>query len=195
MPRAAIILLMKNERDLIPAYLANHHAGFDEIVVVDDESTDGSHDVLIEQAKILGCSDKIIYVRRALADNFAGQRNVAQGLTTCEWVIHADADEIIPLKVQLDLQNIIGKLDASGSRGCAFSRMNCIDGVQTKAYPDYIIRLVRRDIKWRNRIHETPDLGGNPMVYGQCDTLHYKTSVRQSDADRFYSHFPEQPKA
>jgi len=80
-------LIVKNEKDHIRDVLSSL-AGFDEIVVVDT----GSHDGTPEIAR--GFTD-LVFADYAWADDFAAARNHARLKCTGDWILSIDGDEVL----------------------------------------------------------------------------------------------------
>lgn len=88
----SVVLLTKNEEHNIDACLGSCSFA-KEIIVVDDESTDGT----VAKAKAFGAK----VFTRALAGNWGEQQTFAISKASCEWVFLIDADErVSPLLAQ-----------------------------------------------------------------------------------------------
>ncbi len=92
MPKVSLLLLTKNEQDNLKEWgrLIHDLKFLDEIVVVDDESTDDTIKILKSFANP---SLSINIFNKKLDNNFSAQRNF--GLSKCknDWVLFLDADE------------------------------------------------------------------------------------------------------
>ena len=98
----------------------------DEVIVVDDISTDTSRDI----AK--GYKARIF--QRLLDDDFAAQRNFGLEKATHEWVLFVDSDEIIPPELAREIETVttgseknisgyfISRQDYFGGRGLTYGR-------------------------------------------------------------------------
>jgi len=82
----SVVVITKNESANIDDCLGSVHAWADEIIVVDDESTDNT----VELAQKY--TDKILHRRM---DNEGKHRNWAYAQARNEWVLSLDADEIV----------------------------------------------------------------------------------------------------
>ena len=88
----SVVLLTKNEEHNIDACLGSCSFA-KEIIVVDDESTDGT----VAKANAFGAK----VFTRALAGNWGEQQTFAISKASCEWVFLIDADErVSPLLAQ-----------------------------------------------------------------------------------------------
>lgn len=84
-----VVAIAKNESRDIEAFLRNVGAWADEIVIVDDGSTDDTRD-LIRQS-----SFAVTLIERALEPlgGFAAQRNAGTEAAVSDWILHMDIDE------------------------------------------------------------------------------------------------------
>ncbi len=80
----SVVVITKNEEDNIALCLSSVHRWADEIVIVDDESTDRTRFIAQDYA------DKILYRKM---DNEGTHRNWAYAQAKNEWVLSLDADE------------------------------------------------------------------------------------------------------
>jgi len=153
-------ILVKNNEKTIRQTINSIEEIVDEIIVVDDFSTDNTIDIiqsLTKKAKI--------YVR-ALDSDFAAQRNFSLEQCQNEWVIVIDSDEEITPE--------LGKSIASEVRIPNFNAYSCqrlnenIAGY-SPAMLDRPI-LMKRDVLWKGALHETVE---EPMGFINGDLLHH----------------------
>lgn len=135
MPRLSAIIITRNEEANIGACL-DSIAFCDERIVVDD----ASHDRTAEIAAARGA--------RVISHPFAGfgaQKNFALSQAAGDWVLSIDADE----RVSPDLAREIAQAIATGSAdGYEIPRLSRFCGRALRHsgwYPDYVLRLFRRD--------------------------------------------------
>jgi len=85
--RLALVMIVRNEGDHLSACLNSAKDAVDEIIIVDTGSTDDTVSIARQ------------YTQQVYSyqwhDDFAAARNFALSLTTCEWVLSLDADEIL----------------------------------------------------------------------------------------------------
>ena len=104
--------------------------------------------------------------------NFAEQRNYANTLAKCDWILHLDADE----RITPELLQEIRSVTATGEEdGFNVPTLNIIFGAPLRHggwYPSYHVRLQRRGrAGWGKDVHETAVVTGslgrlrNPIVH------------------------------
>lgn len=85
--RLALVMIVRNEGRRLSACLDSAKDAVDEIIIVDTGSTDNTVSIARQ------------YTQRVYSyqwqDDFAAARNFALSLTTCEWVLSLDADEVL----------------------------------------------------------------------------------------------------
>ena len=111
--RLSVVVLTKNEESNIAACLESVKWA-DEIIVMDDNSTDKTIDIARRY------TDKVIV--SSMDRDFAKQRNLSISYCSGDWILQMDADE----RVTAELKNKIANLLENGSDFAAFSfiRMN-----------------------------------------------------------------------
>lgn len=188
----SVVVLTKNEEDKIKTCLESIKWA-DEIIVVDS-----GQDKTAEIAEKLGAK---VYHRDF--DNYVNQKNFAFEKTTGDFVFYLDADERVLEPLQKEIQDIV---NSPAYEAYAVSRRNIIFGQEVKYnpfWPDWIIRLVRRDafLGWQGEVHETLTFKGQ-LGYTKNSLLHLThrsvdqivlKSLNWSKIDaklRFNSHHP-----
>lgn len=150
MVKITAVILVKNEEAFLEKCI-NSVNWCDEIIVIDDYSTDNS--VLI--AKKYGAK----VFRRHLDNNFANQRNFALGLAHNSWVLFIDADEVVSLKLK---SSIFSKVGSSFNNGYFVKRRNIFMGKQLHFGEwgnSYLLRLGKKGTgKWKRAVHEYWDI-------------------------------------
>lgn len=151
-----------------------------EIILVDSFSTDKT----IEIANQYGCT---IYNREF--DNHRNTKNF--GIEKCSntWVFVLDADEIIPLFLAAQINDILQKAEQEGIDAIGIPRFNCIDGIGPKGFPDWQVRLTRNYIRYIGHPAHHTNTGNSKKQaywnqYGYL--LHMKTQEMQEDDNRGY---------
>ena len=127
---------------------------FDEVLVCDMESTDGTMDI----AKEYGC--RIITFPKNGISIVEPAREFAIHEATCDWVLVVDADEIVTPQLKEYLYQRIGNADCPD--GIAIPRKNYFMGrFMHSCYPDYILRFFRKEVThWPPVIHTSPVVEG-----------------------------------
>ena len=93
MPKISLLLLTNNEQDNLKQWGSwiNKLTCLSEIVVVDDESTDDTINIL---KSFSSPAISVNVYKRKLDNNFSDQRNFGLGKCLSDWVLFLDADEI-----------------------------------------------------------------------------------------------------
>jgi len=133
----SVVILTLNEAANMPRCLASV-AWCDDVLVVDSGSTDGTFEIAIAAgARVL---------TRAF-DSFAVQRNFAmeEGGFKHGWVLHLDADEVVPPALADELQALVNSAEAGHPVWRVASRMIFMGQWLRHAgmYPAYQVRFGR----------------------------------------------------
>jgi len=166
------VVITGNEEDNLKECLAS--LGFcDEVIVVDDNSTDRS----VQIAREFGAK----VFERALNADFAAQRNFALSLSKGEWVLFVDADERVSESLASEISKIKNTALPAGRQKPRFSgyyikRQDNIWGKWLRHGEFGSIKLLRLaragSGKWQRRIHEEWKITGNVGQLKNC-LLHY----------------------
>ncbi|PIY72047.1 hypothetical protein COY87_03045 [Candidatus Roizmanbacteria bacterium CG_4_10_14_0_8_um_filter_33_9] len=157
MNKISVIILTKNEEKNIERALKSVQF-CDEIIVVNDESTDGTINKILDfKFKTLNKS-KIILLKKELKENFAEQRNWAMTKAKNEWILFLDADEEISLQLK---NEIVEMVTTNSKKAYSLRRRDYFWGNELKygeikeANKKGIIRLIKKGIgKWVGTVHE-----------------------------------------
>ena len=172
--KLTVAVMAKNEEKRLPSCLDTVRWA-DEIVILDDESTDGT--VRVAESYGARC------VKRKM-DIEGRHRNFLYALATNEWVLSLDADEQVTPELAAEIQNIVRANDAAYAGYSIPMRIfigkRWIQGAGY--YPSARLKLFRRD-KFKYE-----EAGVHPRVFldGKCgrlqgELLHYSF--------RDFSHF------
>ncbi len=166
---SAIVLTLNEQHHLGDCLASLQWA--DEVIVFDSFSTDQT----LAIARSYGAT--IIQHR---FENYAQQRNAALSQTQADWVLFVDADERVPPELAQEIRQVIQQPEPAG---WWLPRHNYIFGkltLHTGWYPDYQLRLLRRDRAHydpHRHVHELPALDGpeghlqHPLVHLNYDDL------------------------
>lgn len=151
-PGLTVIVHTKNSAASLRSCLASVYGWVDEILVVDQGSTDDTLKIAKKfSAKVLSVPDTG-YVEPA--------RQPALDAVGTDWTLILDSDEEIPEALQ---KNIIRVLQNPPSEIIALARKNIIFGewAQVGWWPDYQVRLFRTGtVRWPPELHAQPVLSG-----------------------------------
>lgn len=205
MSSISVVISAFNEEKKIKLCLQSV-AWADEIIVVDNESTDATRDIAIKfGAKIF---TRLNYAMLNVNKNFGFNQ------ATSEWILNLDGDEQVPEELAAEIRKII--VQNAPEQGFKIPRKNIIFGKWIKNglwWPDYQVRLFRKG-KGRfqeKHVHEYIEIEGligtleHPLIHSNYETisqflrkldtiytnnevdcnLEKKTAVIWSDAIRF----------
>ena len=184
MVKLSATILAYNEEKRIGACLESLCGVADEIIVVDSYSTDRT----VEICEQYGCR-----ITRRLFDGFGAQRQYATSLTTHQYVLSIDADEVLSAALQESIKRM--KEEGFSHRVYNVSRLNFYCGMPVKHcgwYPDLQIRLFdKRYANWNLRdVAEKvifrdsvkPELIDGDILHYRCDTKEQYADVSRRHA-------------
>ncbi|MFN0150899.1 MAG: glycosyltransferase [bacterium] len=144
-PLLALSMIVRNEEANLKRLLPPIAGGFDEIVVADTGSTDGT----VAYLESLG----VTVVHEPWSDDFAAARNASLGSVTARWVLWLDADDEIDPSAIAGLKALLAnsadsvayflQLYNTGSNAATSSACQ-----QLRVFPN------RRGVEFEGRIHE-----------------------------------------
>lgn len=157
------IVLTKNDEKLLKVCLQSL-AWADELIVIDDESTDSSAEIAKEHTG---------KVHTHAMTNFTDQRNWAMQQAQYEWVLYIDSDERVTSQLKDEILKVTSQDGAAAYR---LPRRNFFLGTEQKyvgGWPDYVTRLIKKDkfVAWEGDLHEQPKVDGtvehleNPLIH------------------------------
>ncbi len=156
------VILSHNDQNTLPKALASV-AWCDEIIVIDDESTDQTPQV----AKKGGAA---VY-NHALGDDFAAQRNFALSKAKGEWVLFVDSDEVVSDALAEEIRRAIENPDNREILGYYLSRRDALWGRELRYGETAHIRLLRLAKRkagvWIRPVHEIWDVKGPTKTLAQ----------------------------
>ncbi|MFW2439047.1 MAG: glycosyltransferase family 2 protein [Arenicellales bacterium] len=136
-----VAISFNEERDL-PGFLENLYDWVDEIVIVDDGSTDKTHEI----AEGWGGKVKFIRSPRHEGEYFSHQRNKGIDVAESDWLLHMDIDERVPLKLSVEILEAIKSIQFDAYR---YRRLNFFLHRPMKGggWQDWnLVHLAKRDI-------------------------------------------------
>lgn len=166
--KLSAIVITRNEEVRIIRCLSSL-AWVDEIVVVDNGSTDTTREIAKQYgATVISAGD---------VGDFAKLRNVGREKARGEWLLYIDADEEVSEELRTEIQKLITH-HSSLIGGYELRRKNYYLG---HLWPgdEYILRLMRKDalVEWYGKLHETARVTGAvgrleaPLIHDTHRTL------------------------
>lgn len=148
-----VVILSHNSQKSIKQAL-DSVAFADEIIVIDDASTDITRDIAIK-------AGAIVHIRN-LCNDFSGQRNFGLQIAENNWVLFLDADERISPKLGQQIRKVIKH--PRDKVGFTIPRLDHFLGVNLHHGETghlHLLRLAQKDAgKWRRPVHETWEVAG-----------------------------------
>lgn len=165
---AAVAISYNEEKDL-PAFIKNVEPHVDEIIIVDDGSTDRTAEIASFSPKT-----KFINSPRKEGEFYAQQRNKGINASESEWLLHMDIDERLTPEFVNELRTCLNSKDKKAFK---FRRLNFFLHRPMKGggWADWnLVHLAKRDVlKFEGMFHEEIILScGNDQV-GQMNSKMY----------------------
>jgi len=132
------VLITHNEAENLPDCLASLQDWVDEIVVVDNHSSDDTVRIAQQHgAKVLQTPDW---------PGFGVQKNRALDLATCDWVLSIDADERVTPELMAEIQSILATEPMLTAYEIPRLSWYCGKFIRHAGWrPDFVLRLFERD--------------------------------------------------
>lgn len=179
MVKLSVVITAYNEEEKIRECLESVKSLADEIIIVDNSSTDNT-------AAIAKKYTKKIFTQKNDPLNIDIKKNFGFGKATGEWILSLDADERVTPELAKEIRSVIDRRQSSLEEsivGYWIPRKNIIFGKwmrHTGWYPDYQLRLFRKGkgAYKQTHVHEPLALDGHtaylqePMVHEHYKTLH-----------------------
>ena len=174
--KISLVVNTWNEEANIERCLSSVQTLADEIVVIDMESSDRTHELASKFTDKIYTHSKTGYVEPA--------RNFAINKATGDWILILDADEVITASLASELKKIIAESIYDFVR---LPRKNLVFGKWLKHsgwWPDYKIRFFKKGmVSWNEEIHSIPITRGNgfdlPAVEENAIVHYHYTSISQ----------------
>jgi glycosyltransferase involved in cell wall biosynthesis len=168
-PRLSLCMIVKNEKDNLPACLDSASGLADEIIVVDTGSNDGTQ----ESARARGAR----VVQSDWSGDFSRARNLSLQEAKGEWILWLDADDRLLEEDKRAIRKLAEKDPAREPKGYGFLVKNSSDGGKTGSVFNQIRLFPNRpELRFRFPVHEQilPALeeAGVPIEYAPIKVIH-----------------------
>lgn len=165
MKKISAIILTRNNEKLIGDCLESL-SWVDEIIVVDDSSSDKTLNVVKKYKKTTIVKGE---------GTFSRKRNLGAKKASGEWLFYIDSDERVTPLLKKEIEKRTKKND-SKYVAYAIPRRNILLGHEMHHggwWPDYVLRLIKKDalVSWKGKLHEQPEIKGkvgklvNPLTH------------------------------
>lgn len=176
-----LALIARDEAENLPHLLASIEGAFDEVVLLDTGSKDGTFEVFLAwaldeqtRAQEAGRTFTFRHGDFEWCDDFAAARNAADALLTTPWKVWADCDDVIHGADQLRQL----AADAAAEVGAFFFRYDYAQIAETGVCVCELWRerLMRRGSEWAGHVHEAQGISGQVVMVDpkRCQWVHRK---------------------
>ncbi len=170
----SLCMIVKNEEAVLGRCLDSVKGIFDEIIITDTGSSDGTRDIA------LSYTDKVFDFE--WIDDFSAARNYSFSKASCSYCMWLDADDILTPKAAAELIKLKNELNSAVD--VVMMRYDtAFDEHGDTVFFYYRERIVRNrpDYRWEGEIHEAIVPHGN-IMYSDIAVTHRKE--KESDSDR-----------
>jgi glycosyltransferase involved in cell wall biosynthesis/GT2 family glycosyltransferase/Flp pilus assembly protein TadD len=172
--RISLNVVVFNEEARLEECLVDARDHVDEIVVVDQMSTDGTPEIAERLADV--------FIRDVRHGHAEPSRELAAARSSGEWILILDADEKLSDLLKAELPDLLER----GTDGYWINKSNVVDGVEVSTVEHF--RLVRKD---RTRFDPRPHGGAtavsdNVEHFERIGIIHEKTVAEQIYDDSRY---------
>lgn len=171
-PTLGVVAISYNEERDLPGFLEHLLEWVDEIILVDDGSSDRTEEI----ATAAGNKVKFLHSPRVEGEYFAHQRNKGIDTATSDWLLHMDVDERVTPELS---REILQAIRVSGKDGYRYRRLNYFMHRPMKGggWQDWnLVHLARREkFRFGGMFHESCHLDAPVEREGQLLSLmlHY----------------------
>lgn len=160
----SVVAIAYNEATDLPGFLKNTARFADEVVIVDDGSTDGT----VEMARAAGA--RVIVSPRGPGEYFSHQRNKGIDAATGDWLLHMDIDERVPPALAAEISRAIkANCDAYYLRRTNHFLHRPMRGGGFDTWRE--IHLARREVlRFSGLFHENTEVDAPPERIGEIKT-------------------------
>jgi len=167
-PTLGVVAISHNEeRDLV-GFLENLLPWVDEIVIIDDGSTDRT----VELARAAGSKVRLMIAPRQAGEYYSHQRNKGIAAAQSDWLLHMDVDERVTPALAAEIREAIQDPAKDGYR---FRRLNFFlhRPMRGGGWQNWnLVHLARRDkFRFGGKMHESCHLDASADRVGQLRGL------------------------
>ncbi len=164
----SVVILTKNEEEKIEDCLKSVWGWVDEIIVVDDESTDRTREIASKYA------DRVLVKKMDIEGK---HRNWAYSQAKNDWILSLDADEVVTEELKKEIIQLMNSNLIEEYNAFAIPRRNFLGNRWIRYggfYPSAQLKLFRKDkFRW-----EEAEVHPRAFLEGKCgrlkkDLLHY----------------------
>lgn len=168
-PRLSLCMILRDEEELLPSFLAHARGLWDELVAVDTGSVDRTPRILAEAGATV--------LSRPWTGDFAAARNASLEAASGDWTLVLDADELVSPGLVAAARALLADAGAGAATVLMRNRMPHGHLRETR-----LLRMFRRDplVRYRHAIHEDAGEGVRAFLG--------RTGLRQVHLDGWVDH-------
>lgn len=175
--------MVKNEASHIETCLKDIHDLFDDIIILDTGSTDGTQEILNDKFNI---TPKSVQLTQKDCYSFARVRNIGIAQLKTPWVLSLDADEKISREGLIKLKSLPEQDNIDGY----FCKWENHTSSQS-SFEDYKCSLFRKSIQRQGYVHDNPQLtireNNSNAIWSDAFVLHhYPNKTAFTSKQNFY---------
>lgn len=161
-----VVAIAYNEETDLPGFLDHLIGWVNEIVIIDDGSTDTSKAI----AEKYGSKVKFVSLKRKQGEYFSDQRNKGIDYSKSHWLLHMDIDERVPNSLKIE---ILKAIQSEQYDGYKFKRLNYFFHRPMKGggWTDWnLVHLAKREVlRFGGMFHESIHLNTAMERIGQLN--------------------------
>lgn len=171
MATVSLTMIVRDEERNLPACLAGCADLFDEVVIVDTGSTDGTKAIAAAARDRRGAAARVFDF--AWCDSFAAARNESLRHATGDWIFWMDADDRLDEANRRKLSELLATLD-DRYQGFELGQVSAFpNGHVTPPFRQLRLFPRRPELTWFGRIHEGIRVGGElPRIWTGIEIWH-----------------------
>lgn len=170
-PTLGVVAISYNEEVDLPGFLANLDPWVDEIVIIDDGSSDRTAEIAVQASPKLN----FIVSRRKDGEFYADQRNKGIDAAKSDWLLHLDIDERVPKALA---EEILAAIRSNQYDAYRYRRLNYFlhRPMRAGGWADWnLVHLAKREVfRFGGMFHESIHLSINDDRVGQLrEKMHH----------------------
>ncbi|MGE7906607.1 glycosyltransferase family 2 protein [Peribacillus sp. NPDC094092] len=163
--------VVRNEEEFLPFSIQSIYDAVDEIIVVDNGSTDRTVEIAksFNKVRLINCNER---------GDFAKLRNLALEAATGKWLLKVDADEIFYPDLAANIKKLISDETVDAYTCWFYHLMGDVWHMQNESdfdmryYRQFLIRN-HENLRWVQPVHEYLQGVGSKIIDSRLQYVHY----------------------